>query len=221
MASTTNDSTAPSLRPWLLGVVITTAILAVLLTSLRLLSRRLLQQKLWHDDYLILASTASNLVCAGLILAMRERGLGQPSTVTSTPSVTSPGTAQLFLAMEISYAWTLCFAKLSVLVTYYRMFDDLSRCAKAVMGALAGFVVVWCCTDTLLFVFTCSPVQKIWAPETPGQCINPVGRWSANATSAIITDIALLMLPITQLVGMRLTRIDKIGVAVVFAQGFL
>jgi len=217
MASTTDDTNHSSLRPWLLGVVLALALLAVLLTSLRLLSRRLLRQKLWHDDYLILASTSTNLLCAAFILAMRACGLGDGST----PSVLSPPTRKLLLAMEIAYAWTLCLAKLSVLVSFYRMFDDLSRATKAALGALAGFVMVWSCTSTLLFVFTCSPVQKLWAPETPGQCIHPVGRWIANAASAIMTDVAILLVPATQLLRMTLSRLDKIGVTLVFLQGFL
>lgn len=225
MASTITDSSPPSLRPWLLGVVISMAVLAVLLTSLRLLSRRLLQQKLWHDDYLILVSTTTNLLCAGLILALRADGLGQSSAPATMPSSSAaripPDMSKLILATEVAYAWTLCLTKLSVLITYYRVFDDLSRAAKAVLGALAGFVVVWSCTSTLLFVFTCSPVQKLWAPDTPGQCMYIVGRWVANAASAILTDVAILLLAVTQLMRMTLTRLDKIGVTVIFMQGFL
>lgn len=221
MATITDDPPTPSLRPWLLGVVTAMAVLAILLTSLRLVRRRLLQQKLWHDDYLILASATTILLCAALILVMRARGLGQPLPTTTTTSVVPPTTSKLFLAMEIVYAWTQCLTKLSVLVTYYRVFDGLSRAAKAVLCALAGFVVVWSCTSTLLFVFTCSPVQKLWQPDIPGQCIYPVARWIANAASAIMTDVAIILLPATQLVRMTLSRMDKIGVTLVFVQGFL
>lgn len=47
------------MRPWLVGVTASMAALSVVFVSLRILSRRLGQQKLWWDDYLILVSAVS------------------------------------------------------------------------------------------------------------------------------------------------------------------
>lgn len=46
-------------RSWLVGVVVSMAILSIALVVLRLISRRQMHQKLWWDDRMILASLAS------------------------------------------------------------------------------------------------------------------------------------------------------------------
>lgn len=65
---------------------------------------------------------------------------------------------------------------------------------------------------TFLFVFICVSVQKLWYPKLPGHCIDQVGTWIANAASAIMTDLAILTLPLPRVWKLKLRRSRKIAV---------
>lgn len=218
MAASATNADDFHLRPWLLGVISAMAAISLIFVGLRVLSRRLIEKKLWLDDHLIISSAACNLISVGLTFAMYSQGLGLPATVVTRAQ--SVNMAKIFLATKAMYTWNLCLTKLAILLMYYRIFD-LSRRVKAILVAVGGFVVVWSCIGTLLIMFTCAPIQKLWFPDTPGHCIDQVGRWTANAASTMLIDLALIALPIPQLLRMRLSRTDKWWIAFIFVQGSL
>ncbi|CAN8100555.1 unnamed protein product [Discula destructiva] len=217
MAASANESDGTHIRPWLVGAVSALVGLSLISVALRLISRQhLMRQRLWGDDHMIISSATCNLVSAGLIFAMHSQGLGLPTaSVTPAQEVVM---AKLSLASGIVYTWNLCLTKLAILLMYYRIFD-VSRAAKAALVALGAFVVVWSCLSSFLFIFTCAPVQKLWIPDTPGHCIDQVGRWIANAASTIFTDLAIIILPIPQLLRLTLSRTEKFWVTLLVAQG--
>lgn len=51
---------ADGMRPWLIAVVVSMAVLSVAFVALRLIGRRLMRQRMWWDDWMILISVASN-----------------------------------------------------------------------------------------------------------------------------------------------------------------
>lgn len=56
MAIVRRDGTSTSLQPWLERMIVSMALLALLATSLRIISRRLNRQALWWDDWLAIWS---------------------------------------------------------------------------------------------------------------------------------------------------------------------
>lgn len=127
--------------------------------------------------------------------------------------------AKYLLVAEILYVYNLVWTKLSFLMMYYRIFRF--PYFKRWAFAIGGFVIMWVITVTFLFVFICVPVQKLWYPQLPGHCINQVGTWIANATSTIVTDLAILILPIPQVWTLHLKRSEKIALTIIFSLGFL
>lgn len=222
-SSTNNDNITstnlPSLQPWLIGVVASLAALSALFVGLRLLCRRRLQQKLWWDDWLIILSMACNLFFSvGLIFAMYSQGLGLPAAAVPQSHIAT--LAKIALAAKIVFAWNLCLTKISILLMYYRIFH-LSRSARVYAVGIGAFVILWSAMSTCLFIFTCNPIQKLWDPTVPGRCISLVGRWIASAVSTVLTDLAIIFLPMPQVFRMSLSKMEKLAVTLVFAQGFL
>ena len=74
---------------------------------------------------------------------------------------------------------------------------------------------------TGLFIGICIPVEKVWQPDLPGHCISQTGTWIANAASTILSDVAILVLPIPQVWKLQLRRPEKLGVTLAFCLGFL
>ena len=127
--------------------------------------------------------------------------------------------AKFLLVAEILYAWNLCWTKISLLLMYYRIFRF--PFFKRMAYAIGAFIIAWGITITFLFIFICVPVQKLWYTDLPGHCINQVGTWIANAASTIVTDLAILVLPIPQVWKLQLRKPEKIALTFAFCLGFL
>ncbi|KAF3768837.1 hypothetical protein M406DRAFT_239568, partial [Cryphonectria parasitica EP155] len=215
--STSSDN-SDGMRSWLIGVVSSVAILATLLVGLRLISRRLAHQNLWWDDWVILLSMCWNLLCVGFFIsAMYSQGLGfhvlqvQPDHIVRM--------AQLLLAAEIMYAWNLCLTKVSILFLFSRTFRALSARSRAYLWATGSLVVIWAITATFIYVFMCVPVQKIWDPSLPGTCMDQTTIWIVTMIPTVVTDLAILLFPIPQIWALTFRPIEKVALAIVFAQG--
>jgi hypothetical protein len=146
--------------------------------------------------------------------------------------------AKFLVVAEILYVFNLVWSKLSILLMYYRIFNfPYFKKMAYIIGTfvIAWYVELWCisppyCSETdncrvitvtFMFIFICVPVEKLWYPDTPGYCNNQVATWVANAASTILTDIAILVLPIPQVWKLQLRRPEKVGVTFAFCLGFL
>lgn len=70
-------------------------------------------------------------------------------------------------------------------------------------------------------IFSCQPIHKFWDLTAPGHCINLEAFWFSFSAFNIVTDIAVLILPIPVLVGLQLPKRQKISLIFVFALGSL
>jgi hypothetical protein len=120
---------------------------------------------------------------------------------------------------ETLYAWALSWVKLSILLMYYRIFHvPYFKYSAWVLGLL---VAAWVICVTFLFVFACVPVEKLWYSHLKGHCIDQIGTWVAHAAATILTDVLILLLPISQIWKLNLRKPAKIGLYVTFGLGFL
>ena len=206
-----------ALRRWLVLVVAWMTILAGMAVILRYVSRRIRKQKLWWDDYMIAFSMVWNWVVVGIGFAMFIEGVGYHADSLSDEAIYN--ISKWLLVTEIIYVWNLCWTKLSLLFMYYRIFRF--PFFKIQVMAVGCFVVTWAITISFLFTFICVPVEKLWKPELDGRCVSELGVWLANASSTIVSDITILLLPIPQIWKLQLKKIEKVGLTMVFGLGFL
>lgn len=127
--------------------------------------------------------------------------------------------AKFLLVAEILYVFNLVWTKLSILLMFYRIFRfSYFKTAAYVIGT---FIIAWVICITFLFIFICVPVQKLWDTTLPGHCISQVGTWIANAASTILSDLAILILPMPRIWHLQLRKQDKIALTFAFGLGFL
>jgi hypothetical protein len=127
--------------------------------------------------------------------------------------------AKFLVVAEILYVFNLVWTKLGILLMYYRIFHF--PYFKTMAYVIGAFIIAWVITITFLFIFICVPVEKLWYPDLPGHCIDQVGTWIANAACTILSDIAILILPIPQVWKLHLKRSEKVGAMFAFCLGFL
>lgn len=158
-----------------------------------------------------------NFITVGFIFAMYAAGMGIHADKVARDDIVLM--AKYLLVAEILYAFNLVWTKLSILMMYYRIFNF--PFFKKMAYAIGAFVIAWVITILFLFIFICVPVEKLWEPEIPGHCINQVGTWIANATSTILSDLVILLLPLPQVWKLQLRKHEKMMITFAFCLGFL
>lgn len=135
-AQTTNSD---SLQPWSIAVVTSMTVLALIVVGLRLLSRYVMAQRLWWDDWMILFSLLWNLIVVGFIYAMIEQGMGLHAKTIPAANVIM--IAKYLVVAEVLYIYNLVWTKLSLLLMFYRIFHF--PYFKRWAYLLGGFVIIW------------------------------------------------------------------------------
>lgn len=193
------------------------ACITTLFVSLRLLSRHLIKQCLWWDDWLMVFSLACNLGALGVNIAMVSR-IRDTSHPLSAPEMIT--VSKLLLASDMMYVSSLALTKLSALLMQYRIFD-VARHFKRWVWAIGAFVMAWWIVVFFLLIFTCWPVQKRWDASVPGHCSSRSSGSIANSVVTIVGDVMLLVLPIRPIWNLRLRRMEKILLTLIFCLGIL
>ena len=81
--------------------------------------------------------------------------------------------------------------------------------------------MAWCISIIMVSVFQCIPMQKIWNPTLEGHCINLKASFIGNAIPNILTDVAILALPMQQVWGLHTSVMQKTHISFVFLLGSL
>lgn len=118
------------------------------------------------------------------------------------------------------YKVVITLNKVSILCLYYRIFSVETWFRYTSYGGIA-FIVSSGTAYIVATVFQCTPVYGFWDRTKDVQCINPASFWQSYAVLNIITDFAILAMPLSQIAKLRLPRVEKFGLSIVFALGAL
>lgn len=70
-------------------------------------------------------------------------------------------------------------------------------------------------------IWPCIPRRKLWEPQIPGTCLNNERVFIAGGTINVVSDFAILLLPLVSIAKLQMPMRRKIGVSTIFATGFL
>ncbi len=70
-------------------------------------------------------------------------------------------------------------------------------------------------------IFQCNPRAKFWEPTLPGHCINIEVVDIVTAAINVVSDVVLLLLPITCIWQLQMPSRSKVAVSAVFTTGIL
>ncbi|KAI1295268.1 hypothetical protein F5Y03DRAFT_371824 [Xylaria venustula] len=220
--------------------------LAILLYLLRIFDRvYLMNLALGWDDYLLTAGvvrteTPVGVLCMGnglltlgavqilgaalnfVCYPMVQHGMGKDFWSLTFPNIDT--TLELLYVAEIFYFPAEMFTQLSILAFYRRVFANTSTMLQRGCILLMVFVVLFGIANTLVIIFQCTPIDFFWtgwAGETTGRCIDiNLFSW-ARAAIEIAVDIAIISLPLRDVVKTQLSWKMKVQVFIMFALGFV
>ncbi|KAF4331543.1 integral membrane protein [Fusarium beomiforme] len=187
-----------------------------LVVLLRLYCRIFLVHLMGTEDWCITAGMLCSTAFTILVKFQADAGLGVHEWELTQEEILKP--LKAFYASLIFYNMTFAFVKASFLFQYKRLFvEERTRRAIYIVGAI---VLLFSIETVVVSVFMCVPIRKFWVPSLPGFCVDKRALWFTNSSLHIITDIAIIIIPMPELSRLNLPRGQKIALLLVFACGF-
>ena len=70
-------------------------------------------------------------------------------------------------------------------------------------------------------IFLCFPRTKIWNPEEAGHCLDVNVLYAASSSFNMVSDIAMLSVPVYTIWKLQMSKRRKIGISAIFLTGGL
>ncbi|KAJ6184423.1 hypothetical protein N7519_005724 [Penicillium mononematosum] len=202
-------------RALVVTAVLTT--ISIVIVAMRFYARLGLMKITGREDWAILISLIFSIIYLALVAAQLHYKMGVHSALLSS-HVLQQQLKCLWAAIPM-YNASLAFTKFSILFQYLRIFPGKPfRLACYAMMAIVATYSSWAFVSGFV---NCVPVAKFWNKDLPGNCLSFEALWFFNASMNIVTDIALLVLPMPLLSKLQLPRTQKIALMGVFAIGIL
>ncbi|KAH8591908.1 hypothetical protein B0O99DRAFT_744136 [Bisporella sp. PMI_857] len=191
--------------------------LATLFLVLRIYTRAIIVRNVGSDDYAIILAWI--LLIGFVITSILTVNLGMGVHLWNVPLTTfSPHFLKMGVVNGVFYGLSFLLVKVSILLLYLRLSPYyLFRIAVwVVMVTTAVYSVL----GSFAFLFNCQPIAKTWdITITDGKCINVAKIAMTHASLSIVTDIAMLILPIALARKLKLPIKQRVGLAGIFMAG--
>ncbi|KAF8849314.1 MFS general substrate transporter [Acephala macrosclerotiorum] len=199
-------------------VTTTTFVLATVFVVSRLISRFGILRNRTADDWVIILAW---FIAFGLSFSIdwgTAKGLGRHDV--DIPESWRPSLRRSEYAFTILYNPALMATKTSILIFYLRMSKNTQNMLRIASYVTLAVVNIAGVVLTFLNVFQCSPVSAAYDPkQTSNKCTSITTLYLCSAPVNIITDLAILVLPIPVLTGMRLPQRQKTVLVFTFTLG--
>ncbi|WRT66766.1 uncharacterized protein IL334_003729 [Kwoniella shivajii] len=197
-------------------VSLAVTILATTFVALRIISKTWVVRKVMWDDYITVLAWFFFMALSIAIMIGTHSGLGTVGIDIQSKWIIPLG--------KITYIFTVFYnpatmtIKLAILFLYRRMSEvqpwfRYGTYATMTIVTLSGVVC------TFLAVFQCRPVRSAWHSREEGVCIDMIALFLSTAPINILTDLAILLLPLPILTGLRMEMRQKVALIATFCVG--
>lgn len=206
--------------PATFGVTTALIVVATVFVAARFFTRGYIVRSIKNDDWWILAAWICSVGFSVAICVAVSDGLGKHNT--DIPDYQKDNLRRAQYAFSILYNPCLMLTKTSIIVFYLSvMSEDVDPVFKWCNWITLALTNVTGAALTFLNIFQCQPIRAGY--EYPGppnpKCTDIVTLYLSSAPVNIITDLALLLLPMPILTGLRLPKKQKIILIVTFSAG--
>lgn len=181
--------------------------------SLRLVTRKFIVNSLGWDDLLMCIAFLASI---GVSITMIEQIKGGMNS--EHPNELKINKA--FWASVWTYNTSLIFTKMSILLSYFRIF--IQKRLRTICWILFAFMVLFGLWTILGTFFVCVPLSKAWTTmdiHGNAYCQNRFIAWFFNAATHLVLDVTLIFLPMPVLKGLNMPLKQKIALMLIFALG--
>ncbi|KAI5862502.1 hypothetical protein GGS23DRAFT_570527 [Durotheca rogersii] len=195
-------------------VIVFTVICGIFLL-LRLWAATVSRRPLYLDDAMILFAYANCIALGGVGLWAAVNGLGKPGSELSEEEIVV--NAKLIITSDVCWLFASVFVKMSILWLYNRIFAirEFRRWCWALMAVNGCYGVSF----LVVYLTNCTPVDQLWNPTPDGHCRDMQISDFATVAINMLFDLAILLLPLPTLWGLKLPLRKKIVVTIMFSFG--
>ncbi|KAI8668651.1 CFEM domain-containing protein [Fusarium keratoplasticum] len=197
------------------AAAIACAAVAFPIVILRCVARLMVTKRLWWDDWTALVATV--FLIALLVLQTQSTDLGFGLHFWNVDVANAKTIFQIFYATQILYILIQVSAKASLLAFYSRVFT--SRTFRIAVWSAAAFLIGHGLIFLGLVIFQCTPIASVWNRNLKSKCLNLTAIGYAGAVFSIVEDIAILILPIPELLKLQLGGRKKAALLFMFSIG--
>ncbi|KAI1767183.1 hypothetical protein GGR53DRAFT_483341 [Hypoxylon sp. FL1150] len=198
--------------------------ISLVVVSLRLISRRLLEKKHWEiDDGYIVLAMAVILVRTIYIAVCVHLGFGQPfDTLMAQDPEKTIRLTRLLTILEAMSLWTWTLPKLPVATLLVRLFGGTYKRLGPILYCLVVFLIIWVTILTVIAFVQCTPVERNWDHGVDGTC------WDRHVYSTIAyftiaysaaLDFAFAIYAICRISSLQIERSRKVLIALSLSLG--
>lgn len=127
---------------------------------------------------------------------------------------------QATYGIEFLYATCLGCTKISLVITMMRVF--FVRKFQIAAWAVITMCFMWMLFTILIGLFICWPVPMNWNANTEGgRCGDQMTAFAAVGVVDLVTDLAIIILPVPMSLSLQLKWRHKMALLVVFGAGIL
>jgi len=218
MLNTWSGGDYSSRGPLAFAVTTGTLALATVFVAARLACRTLIVRQVSWDDYFIIIAW---FLAFGLSFAIdygTAKGLGRHDADISAEEWDPLRRSEY--TFTILYNPALMAFKTSILIFYLRLSKNTQKVLRLASWLTLAIVNLAGSVLTLLNIFQCRPIEAAFnLTDPPGKCIPLLTEFICSAPVNIVTDLAILALPLPVLTSMRLPPRQKIILIITFALG--
>ncbi|KAL0942741.1 uncharacterized protein CTRU02_200626 [Colletotrichum truncatum] len=223
------------------AVSIVFIIIPTIAVAMRLMARRMANRALDASDYcIIVACVFSHALQIVSIVSVTQGGVGylfreiipkygrgpiikflQISRFHSSKTVSlmeCVSAVQILVVQQILWAVSLSLCKIAILLLYTKLFSvRLMIIATRVMTV---FTVIWTAVAVLVAFFICRPLSDNWLLDLKNRnCGNQPAADGTLGVVNLLTDIIVLIMPVSYLWRLRLETFKKIALIATFSLG--
>ncbi|KAM0257185.1 hypothetical protein ACHAQJ_004547 [Trichoderma viride] len=205
--------------PAVLAVTTTTLVIASVFVFARMISRYFIVKRFTWDDRIILFAWLLSFFLSFTICFGVSNGLGKHDV--DIPLEHIPTLRHCEYVFSILYNPALMATKTSILIFYLRLTQNTQMVLRFASWLILVIVNIAGVVLTFMNIFQCTPVQAAWNAnyKGPTKCIPLLTEFICAAPVNIVTDLAILALPIPVLTGMRLPSRQKTILVITFTLG--
>ncbi|KAI0467436.1 hypothetical protein F4859DRAFT_494423 [Xylaria cf. heliscus] len=209
---------APISSAEFIGVATLYIAICTIFTITRVYTRFFIHQQLWWDDWTMFLAWLGTIALCTLQLLMLQHGAGL--NIWDVPAHELKEFLKLWLGVQMAARIAIFFARLSILLFYIRIFFPIGTIKSVfwwIIQAVIWLNVLYSISLILVLTLQCVPYHLPWGSS----CINQYLVLVLASVINIISDIAVLVIPIAFIIRLRTTKRKKWAIWALFAFGTL
>lgn len=124
--------------------------------------------------------------------------------------------------LRLAYATGLGLVKCSILIALFRSLAASSKAARHAILVIMAVCISWSLGATLISLLNCRPLSYNWnLQHSEGHCINRNAAFMAVSIIDVVTNAAILILPLPRIIRTKITRPEKLVMISLLILGLL